>query len=238
MQGELVKSARRRHVRAACALALLLSACGDSQSPAPIESPASIESPVSLEPSNDAERRAAGWQEMNGLLVPPDPSPDPTLPDSCGFLTEADPRGMIQKPMGAIMRISDVCIAYDAETPTLEHSLQVELRYPASFELEQGLPRNQEQYWGAEGTGVDLMGGRRETIEDLSGVGDYAVWYPIDDGFTLHAYWQGRYILRLTMRGIEKDAALNWARKVAQRAIDATATLAGPASANPAATSR
>jgi hypothetical protein len=224
---ELLELARRSLVRATCALAVLLSACGDSKSPAPIE------------PQNDAEGPAAGWKEMNGYLVPPKPFPDPTLPDSCTLLTAADPLGMIQRPLGPIMRVSDVCIAYDQDTPTLAHSVQVELRRPVPVELEKGgLPSNRDQYWEAEGVSVEMLGGRREGIEDLPGVGDYAVWYPIGDGFSLQAYWQGRYILRLTMRGIEKDAALTWAKQVAQRAIDATAAVEGQSSAGPAVTSR
>ncbi len=219
---ELLEPARRGRVRAACALALLLSACGDSQSPAPIE------------PQSDAERSAAGWENMNGYPVPPRSFSDPMLPDSCTLLTEADPRGMIQKPLGPIMRVSDVCIAYDSDTPTLAHSLQVELRRPVPVELERGgLPSSRDQYWEAEGVSVEMLGGSREGIQDFPGVGDYAVWYPIGDGFSLHTYWQGRYVLRLTMRGIEKDAALTWARQVARRAIDVTA-----ASADPGATSR
>jgi hypothetical protein len=75
----------------------------------------------------------------------------------------------------------------------------------------------------AEGAGVGFLGGEREGIKEVAGLGDFAVWYPITDGLCLHLYWQGKYIIRITTRGIDNERGLPWAKTLAQRALDASA---------------
>jgi hypothetical protein len=183
--------------------------CGDSGSPAEAPAP------------DDVPRT-----EMNGYMVPERQIPDPTLVDSCVLLTQADPKGMLKEELAPIDRMSNVCLAFAASSQTLERSLTVELRHPEPLEIENGgVPTNPEQFWGAEGGGVDLMGGKKEQVQQLQGIGDFAVWYPMTGGMALHAYWEGKYIIAINVRGIDEQSGLAWAKDVAQRAIQATAEL-------------
>ena len=205
---------------AAASLALLLAlvplaGCGEREAEAPPE-------------KSEAELLASGHTRMNGYLVPPREVPDPTLPDSCELLTTSNPgpKELIAEPLAPIQRMTHVCIATAAATPQYEHSIALEVRHPETFEVEAGLPKDMESFWMAEGGGLDLMGSRREQVEVLDGLGDFATWYPITHGFGLHAYTQGgQTIVRVTIRGIDKERSLAWSRAAAQRAIEASAAL-------------
>jgi hypothetical protein len=164
--------------------------------------------------------------EMNGYMVPERQIPDPTLVDSCLLLTEADPKGVLAEPLAPIDRMSNVCLAFTASSQTLERSLTVELRHPEPIEIENGgVPKDKETFWTAEGGGVDLMGGKKEAVQEIPGLGDFSVWYPMTGGMALHTYWQGKYILAINVRGIDAERGLAWAKEVAGRAIQKTAEL-------------
>lgn len=180
-----------------------------------------------------AEKPAPGHSQMNGYRVPARTVPDPTLPDSCEILTAAEPgpKELIAEPLAPVERISNVCIVRSDSEPGYSHSIAVELRHPEQLEIEAGVPTSLETFWRAEGGGIDLLGGRREQIQEIDGLGDFATWYPIHLGLGLHAYLQGRYIVRITIRGIELERGLVWARTVAQRALEESALLAQAGSA-------
>jgi len=183
--------------------------------------------------SQDADAKAPapllpGYELKGGLQVPPRQIQDPGLPDSCDLLTQASPTSMLDEPFAPAERMSNVCIAYAASTPTFEKSLSVELRRPEELERERddkGLPTNEEQFWIAEGAGIGLVGGDREEVEEIPGLGDYSVWYPIRDGMALHTYWGGDYILAVNVRGIPVEKGLAWAKEVSKAAIGSTLAL-------------
>lgn len=152
---------------------------------------------------------------------------------ACALLVEADPKRMIAEPLAPLLRMSNVCIAHARSTPSLETSLAVELRHPEAVEIEAGgLPSSKETFMRAEGASVGLMGGREAEVVELPDLADYAVWYPINGGVALHAYWRGQYILRFTIRGLPVEPSLEWAKQVTRRAIAATAAAADPQPVN------
>ena len=208
--------------RAAVALPLvlaLLAGCGE-----PKQAP-------SIPQQTEAEKLASGYTKMNGYLVPPPQVDDPTLPDSCALLTSADPepKELITEPLAEIERMTSVCIARPESPPGYDHSIAVEVRHPDPLEIEAGIPKDIETFWVAEGGGIDLLGGRREQVQEIAGLGDFATWYPITNGLGLHTYrkspTQGQYIIRMTIRGIDMDTSLAWAKTVAQSSLDAIAKL-------------
>jgi hypothetical protein len=209
-------SVRRAVARAALLLAFAaLAACGNDDAAPPAK-------------PTEADLLASGYTQMNGYLVPPRELADPTLPDTCVLLTESDPgpKEMITEPLAPIERMGHVCIATIASKYGYDLSIAVEIRHPETFEVEAGLPKDMESFWMAEGGGIDLLGGRREQVEPIEGLGELAMWYPITGGIGLHAYSQGsRYIHRVTIRGIDKERSLAWAKAFAQRAIEASAAL-------------
>ncbi len=168
-----------------------------------------------------------GYELISGLQVPAREIQDETLPDSCDLLTEARPLEMIDEPFAPVERMSNVCIAYAASTPTFDRSLSVELRRPEPLEQERddaGVPRNEEEFWVAEGAGVGLVGGKQEELEEIGGLGDYTVWYPIRGGMALHTYWNREYILAINVRGVPIEKGVAWAQEVARAAIRKTAS--------------
>jgi hypothetical protein len=42
---------------------------------------------------------------------------------------------------------------------------------------------------------------------------------------SLHAYWQGKYILAIYVRGFDPQVGLTWSKEVAAKAIQATTEL-------------
>ena len=213
----------RSRVRGLAPLALLLAlaACGDSK--------------TAVEPSQPMETDllAQGYTKVDDYLVPPITLPDATLPDSCPLLLEADPKGLIAEPLGPIERMSHVCIATAAAKPGYQHMLGLEIRHPEPGEVENSggaVPKDLETYWMAEGNGVGFLGGKREDIQAVGGLGDFAVWYPITDGLCLHTYWKGKYIIRVTTRGLDNERGLPWAKTLTQRALDASAAFEKQAS--------
>jgi hypothetical protein len=211
---ELLKSLRGASQLALVLLLIPLASCKDASNASPGQ-------------PTDAELQAQGYTSMNGYLVPPPQVLDPTLPDSCALLTEAvpGPKELIAEPLAPIERMTSVCIARALDDPTLNHSVAVEVRHPESFEVTaSGPPKDLEMFWLAEGGGVDLLGGRRDEVKQIAGLGDYAVWYPIDFGLGLHAY-QGLVIARITIRGIDEEHSLAWSKAVAQRALEAAGAL-------------
>jgi len=206
-----IRGWRSRAFCGAAVLALTALACGNEEDAPP---------PESVIP--EVQRF-----EMNGFVVPVRENDDPTLVDSCLLLTSSDPKGMIQEPLAPLMRMTDVCLAFAESTPQLDHSLTVELRYPGPVEIEEqgGVPTNLDQFWIAEGSSVGLMGGVQKEIQQLEGIGDFAIWYPISGGMSLHAYWQGKYILAIYVRGFDPQVGLTWSKEVAAKAIHATTEL-------------
>ncbi len=174
------------------------------------------------------EKPGPGYSQLNGYRVPPRTLPDPTLPDSCEILaaSEPGPKELITEPLAPLERMSNVCIVRADSRPGYAYSIAVEVRHPEQIEIEAGVPTNLETFWSAEGGGIDLLGGRREQIQEIADLGDFAAWYPINLGLGLHAYQQGRYIVRITIRGIEIERGLAWARTVAQRALEESSSLA------------
>jgi hypothetical protein len=215
---ELEPSVRRATVaRPGLSIAALLAvsalaACGEPTDP--------------QKPPEPGEAPKINYVEVNGYQVPERENKDSGLPDSCALLTEADPKGVIQEPLAPISRMSDVCLAFAESTPQLEHSLTVELRRPVALERERGpQPSSKESFFEAEGAGIGLVGGTLDEVQEVPGIGDYAVWYTMRDGLALHAYWNNEYILAINVRGIEpQEKGLNWAKAVAKRAVESTAS--------------
>jgi len=168
--------------------------------------------------------------ERNGYPVPQRWQADAQLPDACLLLTAADPKTLLKGPFAPIQRMSnDMCIIHDEEAPQLERSISVEVRRPDEPELVSTghIPRNRAEFWAAEDFGIGLVAGHTDPKElnDLSGLGDYAVWYTIYDGMALHAYWDDKFILAINVRGPEVERGLAWAKEVAKRAIEQTREL-------------
>lgn len=203
----------------ALVLALLaLAGCGERKESAAPQPPE----------KSEAELLASGYLKMNGYLVPPREVPDPTIPDSCALLTEANPgpKELIAEPLAPIERMTNVCIAKPASQPGYDDMIAVEVRHPEPLEIEAGgVPKDLESYWVAEGGGIDLMGGRKEQVEQIPGLGDFAVWYVIGGGHGLQAYAQGHHIVRITIRGVEMKDSQAWAKAVAQRALESCIAL-------------
>jgi hypothetical protein len=174
------------------------------------------------------------YEQVGSLQVPPRTIADPGLPDSCTLLAAAEPEALITEPIAPVVRMTNVCIAHAVSSPTFEYSLSVELRRPEPVERASGpQPSNEDAFWVAEGGGIDLVGGLREELKPIEGIGDYAVWYPITDGMALHAYWQSEFILAINVRGVPTDRGLTWAQEVARDAIERTAALAAVPGATP-----
>jgi hypothetical protein len=200
----------RRSIAALLAVSAL-AACGEPIDP--------------QKPPPPGEPEKINYVEVNGYQVPERENTDAGLPDSCSLLTEADPRAVIQEPLAPISRMSDVCLAFAESTPQLEHSLTVELRRPVALERERGpQPSSKEKFFEAEGAGIGLIGGTEQEIQEIPGIGDYAVWYPMTGGLALHAYWNNEYILAINVRGVDQEKGLSWAKAVAKRAVESTAS--------------
>ena len=162
---------------------------------------------------------------MGGLQVPFRRNLDPGLPDSCELLADARAQAMFGEPVAAAERMSDLCVVYPKSSQTWDRALTVEVRRPVPLEVERGIPADEEQFWTAEGAGIGLVGGVREELQEIDGLGSYAVWYPIRGGLALHAYWDGAFILAINVRGLPTETGLEWAKGVAARAISRTAEL-------------
>jgi len=156
--------------------------------------------------------------------VPRADAPYQGLPDTCDFLSAADPAALLGAELAPAERYFGLCIVAAKGSQTLDQSAGIELRRAS----ESGVPTNEEQFWAAEGAGVEFMGGKREGIEELDGPADYAVWYPIEFGLQLNAYWGGEYILVVNVRGAPIERALPWAREIVQTAVQATTAQAVP----------
>jgi hypothetical protein len=136
-------------------------------------------------------------------------------PDSCELLSAAAPQTLLGKELAPARRIYGLCwfLAKDSGDP--EKSVGLEIRR----ESEAGVPTNQDEFWEREAGGVGLAGGAREQIEELDGPGDYSLWHPVDGGLRLFAYWDGEYVLVLTVKGAPLERALPWARELARAAV-------------------
>jgi hypothetical protein len=199
------ESARRR-ARAAVAPAVCAGigvwlACGDAEAP----------------PTTDWGR-SGEIVEIGGIQAPARAHDDGT-PDPCELLGRADPRTLLGGELAPARRIYGLCLvdalggAQDAE-----RSVGLEIRRDRA-----AAARNLDEFWEREGGGVGLLGSSRERIQELPGPGDYSLWFPIDGGLQLFSYWNGEYVLVLTVRGVPEVRALPWACELARTSVAAAA---------------
>jgi hypothetical protein len=163
--------------------------------------------------------------EEGSAATQPVPEVDWTLyrfagADQCDLLRAADPAALLGVEIAEEpLRVYGVCRLHGkhgepAEWPTTD----LEMRK----DPESGVPKNLDEFWDREGAGVERRGARREQIEELSGIGDYALWYAFPEGMQLHAFWGGKNILLITVVGAPPERALPWAVQLARNAIDKT----------------
>jgi hypothetical protein len=178
----------------------------------------------------EPDRAADADVAARSAATPPDPAgtidtPAPPIAeeyrvgsaDPCALLREADPQKLLDTEVGAPWRVYGLCRfearVWPRDEP--ERAIGLEMRP----DTERGVAHDLDEFWEREGAGVDLLGGRREQIEEIPGLGDYALWVPTDRGLQLYAYWEDRYILVLTIAGAPREQALPWARALAANAI-------------------
>jgi hypothetical protein len=140
--------------------------------------------------------------------------------DQCDLLRAADPAALLGVEIAEEpVRVYGVCRLHGkhgqpAEWPTTD----LEMRK----DPENGVPKDLDEFWDREGAGVERRGARREQIEELRGIGDYALWYAFPEGLQLHAFWGGKNILLITVVGAPAERALPWAEQLAKHAIEET----------------
>jgi hypothetical protein len=138
--------------------------------------------------------------------------------DPCELLRAADPGALIGTEIGPEFRVYGLC-RYESKVwlkDQPERAIGLEMRREPS----RPVPTSLDEFWLREGGGVDLMGGRREQVVELAGLGDYALWYPTYDGIQLYAYWDQHNILVLTVAGVPVERSLPWAQELARKAIE------------------
>jgi hypothetical protein len=138
--------------------------------------------------------------------------------DQCELLLAADPAALLGVEIGPEFRTYGLC-RYEAKVwlkQDPERAVGLEMRR----EPNQPVPVNFEEFWVREGGGVDLMGGKRENVVELKGLGDYALWFPTARGLQLYAYWDTHNVLVLTIAGATVEKSLPWAQDLAKKAIE------------------
>jgi hypothetical protein len=143
---------------------------------------------------------------------------DDGSPDSCELLAAADPSRLLGADLAPALRIYGLCRVQAAPVRDPERSVGLEIRRDRA-----AVSADFDGFWEREGGGVEMLGSSRDRIEELDGLGDYALWFPIEGGLQLFAYWGGEYVLVATVRGVPSVRALPWARELAQASIRAAA---------------
>jgi hypothetical protein len=191
---------------ASAALVLALSlACSESEPAAP--------------PAQSEEQPPATAPEPIPPGAEAPPVPDPKLgPDVCKLLADADPATLLAGAPGAPWRIYGMCrveIPGSGLEGTPERSAALEVR----ADREKPVPTNVEEFWEREGAGVEYAGGKRDQLHELAGVGDYALWHPIQGGMRLFAYWNKEWMAVITVMGVPEVHAIPWSQRLAQGTI-------------------
>jgi hypothetical protein len=137
--------------------------------------------------------------------------------DPCELLVTAAPQTLLETELTPAFRVLGLCRAEAKERAKDEPERYVSLELRR--EPLRPVPNDLAEFWQREGGGVDMLGGRREQIQVLDGIGDYALWYPSQSGLQLYAYWDRHNVLVLTVAGAPVERALPWARDLAQKAI-------------------
>jgi len=145
--------------------------------------------------------------------------------DQCDLLRGADPAALLGVEIAdEPIRVYGVCRLHGKQGPPAEWpTTDLEMRK----DPENGVPKDLDEFWDREGAGVERRGARREQIEELRGIGDYALWYAFPKGMQLHAFWGGQNILLITVVGAPAERARPWAEQLAR---DAIAKTSAPAS--------
>ena len=172
-------------------------------------------------PPSDYALRPERFEQRHGLKVPPRVHDDGS-PDTCDLLGEASPQRLLGAELGPAMRIYGLCHVAVSEPADPARSVGLEIRR----DHERGVPHDLDAFWEREGGGVGMLGGSRDGIQEIDALGDYALWFPIDGGLQLFAYWQDEYILVLTIRGVPTERALAWGRELAQQGVVRASSLA------------
>ena len=156
--------------------------------------------------------------------IQPGAGPDPLgfeytigAADPCELLRAADPGALLGTEVGPEFRVYGLC-RYEAKVwlkGEPERAVGLEMRR----EPKRAVPTSLDEFWVREGNGVDMLGGTREQVVELRGLGDYALWYPSRDGMQLYAYWDQHNVLVLTIAGAPVDSSLPWAQELAKQAI-------------------
>jgi hypothetical protein len=198
-------STTRMCASAALALALSL-ACGEADPPA--------------QPAPQAEQPPTTGPEPvpPGAEVPPFPDPK-RGPDVCKLLTDADPATLLAGTPGDPWRIYGMCrveIPGSGLEGTPERSAALEVR----ADREKAVPTNADEFWEREGAGAEFAGAKRDQLVELKGIGDYALWHPINGGMRLFAYWNKDWMAVVTVMGVPEVHALPWSQKLAKTAIE------------------
>jgi len=203
----------------------LATGCGDSGQPdepgASVESSAGEGGPEEFPIYSRVSTDPSTYADMNGYQVPAWLEPEPGVPDSCEILTEGNPRALIQEPFAPAQRLMSLCVLPARSAPDYSTSLQVELRKPSELEIENGVPRDLEQFKIVEGSGIQFVGGDLAKLETFESPAEFSVWYRVDGGMALHAYWQD-YILAVNVRGVSADEGLPWAKDIMRIALAKT----------------
>jgi hypothetical protein len=156
----------------------------------------------------------------------PEPPVDWTLyrfagADQCDLLRAADPATLLGVEIDPEpLRVYGVCRLHGKDgVPAKWPTTDLEMRK----DPEHGIPKNLDEFWEREGAGGERRGAKREQIEELHGIGDYALWYPFSSGqgLQLHAFWGAQNIMLITVVGAPVERAFPWAKELAKNAIAA-----------------
>jgi hypothetical protein len=178
----------------------VLTGCGrsdDAETVPPLPRPGEIQTPSTPDP--------LGFEYKLGSA------------DQCELLLAADPAGLLETEIGPEFRTYGLC-RYEAKVwrkGEPERAVGLEMRR----EPQRPVPTNMDDFWAREGGGVGLMGGKREEVVMLSGIGDYALWYPTARGLQMYAFWDTHNILLITIAGATVEKSLPWAQELAKKAI-------------------
>jgi hypothetical protein len=137
--------------------------------------------------------------------------------DPCELLIAAGPQALLETELAPASRVLGLCRTEAKERVKGEPERYVSLELRR--EPLRSVPNDLAEFWQREGGGVDMLGGRREQIQVLHGIGDYALWYPSENGLQLYAYWDSHNVLVLTVAGAPLERALPWALDLTQKAI-------------------
>lgn len=144
--------------------------------------------------------------------------PDEGLPDPCEILRAAGTKELLVRPLAPEpLRFERLCLI------EVDRGRRPEPQVSAALELatrDSPQPASLEEYIVDYGEGPILAGATRDDLEVIPDLGDFAVWFPHEDGsLTLSAFWDGRYFLSVEVHGVDRKIAFDWSKELAAEVI-------------------